>query len=250
MATSYGALCTDFYINQKLAVKMDLPYDRETVLHFFDRVRKPLPTMNRFRRYDGEFALESSRRESTYHWLAIRQNSIRSGHVNPPTMESAASFHKLLLEQSPYHLTISPLDVDYLEVMFGFDLECKRDHDEIVAEALLAETPMGAALEVEGAKPLDMQPVLGLQLTESGDTQAYFEIKTRTKSRRGSGRRYADEPISLFLTLRRYGPIDQLEDLPKLYDDMVERAEALASDRLVPHLLMPISRLISTGSRE
>ncbi len=24
MATSFGALCTDFYINQKLALKMDL----------------------------------------------------------------------------------------------------------------------------------------------------------------------------------------------------------------------------------
>ena len=250
MATSFGALCTDFYINQKLAVKMDLPYDRETVLHFFDRIRKSLPAMNRFRRYDGELALESSRKESTYTWLALRQNSIRSGHVNPETMESARTFHRLLLEQAPYHLTISPLDIDYLELMFGFDLECKRDHDEIVQAALLEGTPLGALLDVEGAKPLDAQPVLGLQLTDSGDTQAYFEVKTRTKSRRGSGRRYASEPISIFLTLRRYGPIDKLESLLTLYDDLARQAEALATDRLLPHMLTPIARLISSGSRE
>ena len=53
MATSYGALCTDFYINQKLALKMDLPSDRETILHFFDLVRREMPSMHRFRRYDG-----------------------------------------------------------------------------------------------------------------------------------------------------------------------------------------------------
>jgi hypothetical protein len=57
MATSFGALCTDFYVNQKLALKMDLPGERETVLHFFDRVKKSIPAMNRFRRYDGELAL-------------------------------------------------------------------------------------------------------------------------------------------------------------------------------------------------
>ena len=59
MTTSYGALCTDFYINQKLALKMDLPTERETLLHFFDQVRETHPGMTRFRRYDGELSLES-----------------------------------------------------------------------------------------------------------------------------------------------------------------------------------------------
>ena len=38
--TTFVALCSDFYVNQKLALKMDLPSERETILHFFDRVRK------------------------------------------------------------------------------------------------------------------------------------------------------------------------------------------------------------------
>ena len=36
MATSYGALCDDFYVNQKLTLRMDMPSDRETVLHLFE----------------------------------------------------------------------------------------------------------------------------------------------------------------------------------------------------------------------
>ncbi|MEM7682488.1 MAG: hypothetical protein AAF288_11080 [Planctomycetota bacterium] len=248
MATSYGALCSDFYINQKLAVKMDLPYERETVLHFFDRIRRTIPAMSRFRRYEGELALESSRRESRYTWLALRQNSIRSGNVNPETMEQAFAYHKLLLEQAPYHLTISPLDIDHLELMMGFDLECKRDHDDIVRHALYEGGPLGELLAVDNTKPLDVQPVVGLQLTDSGDKQAYFEVKTRTKSRRGNARRYADEPITLFLTVRRYGPIDSLESLPTVFDELANDAEQLAADRMVPHLLTPISRQITSSA--
>ena len=108
MATSFGALCTDFYINQKLSLKMDLPGDRETVLHLFDGVRKAMPGMDRFRRYDGELALESARRDAEYRWLALRRTSVRTGHVNPQTMAEAYRFHRLILEVVPYHLTISP----------------------------------------------------------------------------------------------------------------------------------------------
>ncbi len=248
MATSFGALCNDFYINQKLALKMDLPSGRETVLHLFDGVRRVVPSMNKFRRYEGELSLESSRREAEYRWLSLRQNSVRSGHVNPESMTSAFDFHKLVVEVSPYHLTISPLDVDYIELVFGFDLECKANHDEVVYEALMADSPLGDLLHVDGVKMLDVQPVFGLSLSKSGDTQAYFEVKTRTKNRRGNAKQYRGEPISLFLTLRKYGPVDQLDDLQKVCSELAELAEELASEKLVPSLLTPIARQIQASS--
>jgi hypothetical protein len=256
MATSFGALCTDFYVNQKLSLKMDLPGDRETILHFFDRIRKSIPAMNRFRRYDGELALESSRRDTQYKWLALRRNSIRSGHVNPEAMDDALLFHQLVLEQAPYHLSISPLDVDYLELLYGFDLECKSNHDDVVFNALFEDSPLAALLEPPGegdqregqGKVLDVQPVFGLQLSDSGDLQAYFEVKTRPKSRRGSSRAYRGEPISLFLTLRKYGPIEKLEDLGDQSRELFEQCDQLAADRLVPHLLQPIARQITSSA--
>ncbi|MFP4145710.1 MAG: hypothetical protein ACOCTI_01475 [Phycisphaeraceae bacterium] len=248
MATSFGALCTDFYINQKLALKMDLPRDRETILHFFDRMRKGIPSMNRFRRYDGELALESSRRETEQRWLALRRTSVRTGHVNPDSMEDAYSLHRLVLEMSPPYLTISPLDVDYLELLFGFDLECAENHDEVVYQALIEDSPLAPLLKVPGSRMLDVQPLFGLSLTPGGEWQAYFEVKTRTKTRRGSSQAYRHEPISVFLTIRRYGPVDRSEDLPVLMEQLGEKAETLATDRLVPHLLNPIARHIPSGS--
>lgn len=257
MATSFGALSTDFYINHKLALKMDLPTERETILHFFDRMRKSLPTMNRFKRYDGELALESARKDARYTWLALRRNSIRTGTVNPESMEDAIAYHKLVLELAPYHLTISPLDVDYVELMYGFDLECKQNHDAVVYQALYADTPLGGLLnasakdgegEPTGGSILDVQPVFGQALNDAGDLQAYYEVKTRPKSRRGSSKRYSGEPISLFLTIRKYGPVEDLADMSKTVEVLNGYAEELATAKLIPDLLTPITQHIGSSA--
>lgn len=248
MATSFGALCNDFYINQKLALKMDLPSDRETILHMFDQVRKAIPSMDRFRRYEGELALESSRRDPEYRWLALRRTSIRTGHVNPARMADAYKFHCLILDLAPHHLTISPLDVDYLELVFGFDLECKGNHDGVVAEALFGHSPVDTLMRGGDASVLDVQPVFGLSLSEKGNLQAYFEVKTRMRNRKGNSGRYKNEPISIFLTVRRYGPIRSLDELHPTFELLSQHAESLATDRLVPGLLTPIARQITSSS--
>lgn len=248
MATSYAALCTDFYVNQKLAMKMELPGDRETVLHMFDRVRKSVPSMDRFRRYEAELSLESPRRDPEYRWLSVCGNDVRTGHVNPESMDEAYRLHKLVLEMAPYHLTISPLDVDHLELMFGFDLECRSNHDEVVADALFSNTPMADLLRMPQTRVLELQPAFGVSLSESGDLQAYFDVKTRRKSRRGRAGRYRDEPISILLTVRRYGPVQEVSDLVNVFSELASRGEALLTERLVPSLLLPISRQITSSS--
>ena len=99
MATSYGALCTDFSVNHKLAMKMDLPGDRETILHLFDRVRKAFPSMDRFHPYENELALESPRRDPQYRCLTIRRRSIRTICFNGAKAEH--SFRKYVLAELP-----------------------------------------------------------------------------------------------------------------------------------------------------
>jgi hypothetical protein len=166
-------------------------------------------------------------------------------------MSDAYQFHRLILELCPAYLSLSPLDVDYVELMFGFDLDCKEDQDTVVYEALFANSPLANLLHFDTGqgKILDVQPVMGCALTDSGNLQAYFEVKTRQKTRRGSSKAFRGEPISLFLTLRQYGPIDELGDLPtQVFDALSEHAEHLATDKLVPDLLTPISRHITNAS--
>ncbi|MDH3584606.1 MAG: hypothetical protein OER86_10365 [Phycisphaerae bacterium] len=248
MATSFGALCTDFYVNQKLGVKMDLPDDRETILHLFDRIRSEFPAMKRFRRYSDELALESSRQEGSYSWMAMRRNSVRSGHVNPDTLDQASELHRLILQLVPYNLSISPLDVEYLEVLFGFDLETKANQNEIVYDALFAGTPLAGLLDDGFSQPIDIQPSFGISLNEGCDVQAFFEVKTATSKSQVKRREYRTEPISVFLTLRRVGGLDRVEDLLDVFAQLRQHAERLATERLVPQLLTPISRAITSSA--
>lgn len=248
MATSFGALCTDFSVSHKLALKMDLPGDRETILHLMDRVRKSVPAMNKLQPFENELVLESSRRDPEYQLLGLARRHIRTAYFNPPSMTKAYNFHKMILELAPYHLTISTLDVDSFDLTLGFDLECKGNHDEVVYEALYAGGPLGELLKVDGAKILDVQPYFNLSLNPQGTLQAFFEVKTRTRGRKGSTGRFKHEPISLFLTVRKFGPIDAIEDLNTALKEMAMHAETLATERLVPQLLAPISRQITSSN--
>lgn len=244
MTTSHGALCTDFYVNQKLALKLDLPDSRETVLHMFDRIRRELPAMKRFKRYNGELALESAGVDSDYCWMAMRQTSIRSGWVNPSSLEEAYKLHRVIIDTAPYFLSISPIDVEYLELVFGFDIQAGMNRNEVVLEALLANSPLAALIDPERECVLDAQPFLGFSLSRRCDLQAFVEIKTRTGAAEIATGRYEDEPISVYLTARRHGPLTTMEEFAETFGMLAGHVERLAEDRVIPHVVMPIREAI------
>ena len=247
MATSFGALCTDFYVNQKLSLKMDLPSAREPVLDLFDRIRREFPQMDRFRRYDGELALESPEQSSQYAWLAMRRTTVRSGWVNPETLEQAYRLHRLVLDIAPYYLSISPIDVEFMELVFGFDLRAERNRNDVVFEALLGNSPLASLIDPEQRESvIESQPFLGFALNEQCDVQAYMEIKTRTRAAEVAAGRFDDEPISVYLTVRQYGSLTKIEDMHAAFGKLAGHIERLSEDRLLPNVIVPIREAILT----
>jgi len=236
--STFSAFCSDFYINQKLGLKLDLPERRETVLDLFDRVRKSFPRLSHFQRYDTEVALESNSAERDWQWVALRQTSIRSGHVNPASIADAYHFHKTILEVAPYFLSISPLDIDMLEVVFGFDFETALDKDSVVFDALLADTPLANLVDPGFERVSEAQPAMAITLGERGEMQAVFEVRTRPRVPMAGDR--GGDPISVFLTVRRFGPIASLDELKSAFGAVVGHAEMLAEQRVIPHLVVPI----------
>ena len=236
--STFTAFCSDFYVNQKLALKLDLPERRETVLDLFDRVRRTFPRLSTFQRYDGEVALESDSSEREWQWVALRQTTIRSGHVNPATLADSYNFHKALLEVAPYFLSISPLDVDMLEVVFGFDFETEHDRDEVVFDALLEGTRLAGLVDRDTERIADAQPSLAISLGGRGELQAAFEVRTRPRVP-VAGERGGD-PISVFLTVRRFGPLASLDELKSAFGAVVGHAEILAENLVIPHVVVPI----------
>ncbi len=239
LSEQIGALCSDFYVNQRMSLKLDLPTARETVLDMFDRVRRDLPGMDRFRRYDDELALESAEEDSRYSWLALGRTAIRSGWVNPEVLEDAYGLHRLIIELAPYFLSISPLDMDSLELMFGVDLEAERNRNEVVFDALFGDSPLRAIVADE--EPLvDAQPFVGFALDPGCARQAFVEVKTRTRTHEIAAGRFDAEPISIYLTVRTYGPFRTIEDLAEAFAQLSRDGERLVEDRLLPHVVQPL----------
>jgi hypothetical protein len=242
-ASNYSALCSDFYVIQKLGLKLEAPEGRENALEFFDRVRKTFPRLANFQRTEGEVSLESNSGEREWQWTALRPMSVRSGHVNPASMADAYQFHRAVLEIAPYFLSISPLNIAMLEIVLGFDFETELDKDSVVFDALLAQSPLAGLIDPGFAQTgfervSEAQPALAITLGERGDMQAVFEVRTRPAVPSPADR--GDDPISVLLTVRKFGPLGSLDELKAAFGAVVGHAEMLAEQRVIPNLVMPI----------
>ena len=249
MSNPYAAFCEDFYVNMRLGSQLNLPHNRETLLHLLERMQKSFPGMTRFRKTDnGEYNLEEDRSGHAYRWMSLESRRLSSGFVNPVTIEDSLKLHTLLLEMAPCHLGISPIEVDYLDVLFGFDLGFGGNHDEIIAESLFAESPLACLTDVADSRAVDFQPTVTVALSEDCRLQARIDIVTRTNSYQVRTGDYSDDAISVYLIVRRYWGDRPREPMEKLFTQMAERAEQLCSSHIVPKVLRPISSAIASRS--
>jgi hypothetical protein len=247
--TPYAAFCEDFYINMRLGSQLALPHSRETLLHFFERIQKAYPGMTRFRKSEaGEYNLEEDRASQAYRWISMEQKRLSSGHVNPESIADAIKLHGLLLDMAPHHLGISPIEVDYLDVLFGFDLAFGGNHDEIIAESLFPESPLTCLTEEAGARAVDFQPTVTVALSDDCRLQARIDIVTRTNSYQVRTGDYSDEVISVYLIIRRYWGDRPKDSMTALFTQMAERADALCTQYIIPRVLRPISSAIASRS--
>jgi hypothetical protein len=233
----------------RLGSQLNLPHNRETVLHFFERMQKQFPGMNRLRKTEGgEFSIEEDRHGNAYRWLSLEPKRLACGHVNPPSIEEAMRLHKLSLEMAPCHLGLSPVEIDYLDVLFGFDLSFSGNHDEIIAESMLQDSPLACLNEEIGARPVDFQPTITVALSDDCRLQARIDVVTRTNSYQVRTGDYSDDVISVYLILRRYWGDHPKASLEEMADQLAERAETLAETYILPRILRPISAAIASRS--
>ncbi len=249
MSHPYASFCDEFHCNMRLGSHMPLPNQRESVLHFFEQLQKAYPTLTRFRKGEGpEYGLEEDRTGDAYRWISLEPSRLSSGQVNPSDVESAIKLHELVLELAPYELGISPIELDHLDVLFGFDLEYRGNHDEVIAESLFAGSHLAHLLEIDGARAIDYQPTLTIALSDDLRLQARVDIVTRTNTFQVRTGEYSDESISIYLIMRRFWG-----DRPKIkYADMMRelfsRTEKLASELVLPKIVRPVADVIASRS--
>lgn len=242
----YSSLCDDFYINMNLSTEMELPANRETILHFFERLQKTYPTMRNFYCRDrGDFVLEEDKDRGAYRWCTIEPRRICSGQVNPESIEGAMQQHKLVLEQAPYSLTVSPLDCEALDLLFGFDFTYRGNHNQVVAEALGVSPSLERVMEIPGATAINYEPSLTIALDEECRLQCRVSVETRTNAYQVRTGDFPEEQLSVYVTARQYGSLAA----ERTFADTLGRLEQICHEMLDQHVieqvLRPLARTIA-----
>jgi hypothetical protein len=249
MSLAFGAHCDDFQIATRLFLKLDLALERETVLHFFDSVRREFPNMKKLRRREDSSILleEDEDAQGQRRWLRLDPSTVRLGHHNPPELDDAQRYAATVLKMAPYHLTLGELDYDHVEVVFGFDLEYRGNHDQLIAETFFSHGPLAGLMNHASiAHTIDTQPFLGVSLSDACDTQVYVEIKSRTSTFEVRTGQFETQPLSVFLTIRRFFGFSEGESLISIHRDLTEIGMDWAGERVVPMVIQPLAQAIAS----
>lgn len=245
---AFQTLCDEFFVNTRLRLKLELTPSRESLLHFFEQIRRHYPALHRFRRgeeggavLDQDHADDDGRR-----FIRVDGDMLRFGISGPSALEPVRRFSETILHQAPAQLSLSDLDYDHLEVTYGFNLDYAGNHDELFAEALFNAHPLVSALEGDDRQVVDFQPYLGVTLNDACDLQAYIELKSRTSAYELRCGDFEPSALSVYLTLRKYWGGDPSEDLVAAQHDLLTTGAELAAERVVPHIVRPLADAIAS----
>ncbi|RLS36013.1 MAG: hypothetical protein DWH79_00475 [Planctomycetota bacterium] len=244
--TPYASLADDFYVNMNLATEMELPSQRDTILHFFERVQKTYPTMRKFYCRDKrDFVLEEDKEQGRYRWAAVESKRLCSGHVNPSSLESVLDQHRLILDLAPPLLSISPLDCEALDLLFGFDFAYRGNHNALLAEALGVGLALDKVAEIPGGRVINYEPSLTVSLDEDCRVQVRISTETRTNAFQVRTGDFAEEQLSVYVTARQYGSLDPQTSYVDAVNRLAQIAQDVVDSCVVEQILKPLARTIS-----
>jgi len=247
MTDSYSSLCDDFYLDMSINTELDLPVQRDTILTFFERIQKQFPSMGCFyRRENNEYCLEEDRNSGQYRWVSLEIDRIGSSVVNPSSLEEAYNQDRLILELIPYMLGVNHLDIDSLDVTFAMDFDYAGSHDEVIAEALLAQSAFNGFLDLPSARVIDFSPSMVVALSDDCRTQARMNVESKTSVvESGKQNRSSDDAISLSFTVRQYPQTTEKFNALKSFENQCRLAEELMTEKIVPNFVLPLTNVIA-----
>ncbi len=248
MAGGFSNFSDDLFVNMDLHTSLDLPGGRETILQFCETVQKQFPDMSDFYQRDGgDFVLEGDRQSGSYRWMELAKRRLGSGAFNPPDVEDAYAQHRWVLDRSRYFLGISTLDIESLDLVYGFNLDYVGNRDAIVCEALLAGSRLGAMVAESAGVALNFEPSLVVATDEDCSVQCRLAIETRNSSYQVRTGNYDSEPISIYLTVRGYPRPRGKFDMDEAMTSQAEIGEDVVSRVIIPHIIRPIAAAIATA---
>lgn len=243
----YSSFCDEFGLFVYLNTKIDLPSSTETVLHFFHTVQKAFPEMTEFeRRESGEYILEEDRDGDRVRSVALDARRLVSAFNNPATLEEADLQHERVLDLAPYHLDLSSLNCDSLEVVYSFELIYQGNHDEVIAEALAPNSPFEPLMQLSGARVLHYEPSMVISLDEKCRLQARLWLESRTNTYQVQSDNFPEAPISVYLMVNQIWGKTAPPTFAESYHNQRKVAQEFVDAYVIPNVLRPLHQTISS----
>jgi hypothetical protein len=243
---AYRELCDDYYVNMHLTTELELSQNRETLLHFFEQVRKQYPSMRHFYNRDRqELLLEEDREQESYRWTSLEPRRVCSGYVNPPQVEDALRQHGQILEWVPYLLSINGLDCESLTLMYGFDFTFRGNHNQLLAEALGVIPAFERMAFHPGLVLAGYEPAIQFSLDSDCRTHCRISFETRTTVQQLRSGEYSDEQLSVYLALRRFGSLDLGETFNEVLNELARQGSYVLENYVVDTILRPLQETIA-----
>ncbi|MBD15435.1 MAG: hypothetical protein CMJ72_09755 [Planctomycetaceae bacterium] len=244
----YSSLSDDYYVNMNLSTEMELPGNRETVLHYFEQMQKKYPELRNFyAREKRNFILEEDKDSGSYSWCSVEPRRFCSGQFNPESVTAALDLHRHALEIAPYSLSISPLDCEALDLLIGFDFNYRGNHNQLIAEALGVCPALDRIGEIPGATIIHNEPNLTLALDEECRLQCRLSIEPRTNAFQVRTGEYQEEQISVYVTARQYGSLAADQTYAGILDKLHKVSLEMIDNFVVETVLQPLARTIAMG---
>lgn len=242
----YSSLCDLFGVHVYLNTKIDLPVTNETALHFLETVNKSFPELSELSRRDnGEFVLEEDTDHDAPRAVAVDPKRIISAYSNPSQLAEADKQHESILDFAPYHLDLTPINCESLEVVFSFDLMYQGNHDEVIAEALAAGSPFEGLLRDAPGRVLHFEPALAIALDDRAMLHARIWVESHTNLLQVQSDQYPEAPLSVFLCVNQLWSKDAPKTFAAAYRHQRRLAQEMADAIVVPNFLQPLYQTIA-----
>jgi hypothetical protein len=166
--------------------------------------------------------------------------------VNPESLEAAYKQHEMVLELAPHLLTVSTLDCEALDVMYGFDFTFTGNHDDVVAEALGVGPGLESLIDVPDGRVINFEPSITLALDEPCRLQCRLSVETRTSAYQIRTGEFPEEQISVYFTVRQYWGTGRNQSFVESFRHQREIGEELVLQRIIPRVVKPLAQAIAS----
>ena len=240
----YNSLCDDFYVNMNLSTENDRPANRQTVLHFFERVQN-LP-------HHEEFLLPGT--GATSSWKKTRTVGIPVEHHRTPPglfgLRQSGRGSTMRCGSTNWSSISRPicflgLDCGALDLLYRFRFAYSGNHNELIAEALGVGSAMDRILESAGGTVINCEPSITVALDEECRVQFRLSMETRSTAYHVRTGEYPEEQLSVYVTARQYGSlaaerayVETVRHLRQICEDMLE-------NHVIEHVRNPLPRTIA-----